>query len=463
MKTIRTASYPLFVFLVVIALTAQPAGAEVLKIMAANISSGTSQAYESAGIRIFQGLDPDVVLIQEFNYRQGSLRDLVNLAFGTDFEYYVESGGDDIPNGIVSRYPIISSGTWNDTYIDNRDFAWAVIDIPGDIDLQCVSVHLKADSESATRNQEALLLRDLILDNFELDHYIVVGGDLNTATRSEAAVGTFNTFLNATSHIPADQNGNGNTSEPRTKPYDWVMPNSVLDAAHTTLHIGSSSYPQGLVFDSHVYTPLTEVSPVQYADSHVNGMQHMAVMRALEIGVQLSPTPTRSPTPSGPPTATFTPGPSPTPTRTPTTSPRPTYTPTPESTSTAVPTPTPTPTGAPEDPTVEFGLSGSMFHPGEPFLLRFTIRNDEIFRRMAQFIVLDAYGEFFFHPDWSQDVGWSVVDLLSKEVRDLIVLEFEWPGGVGSASGLKFYGAVTTVTDFSLLSNLAAVEFGYTE
>lgn len=82
---------------------------------------------------------------------------------------------------------------------------------------------------------------------------------------------------------------------------------------------------------------------------------------------------------------------------------------------------------------------------------------------MAQFIVLDAYGEFFFHPDWSQDVGWSVVDLLSKEVRDLIVLEFEWPGGVGSASGLKFYGAVTTVTDFSLLSNLAAVEFGYTE
>lgn len=439
------------------------ASAETLTIMSANLTSGSNQAYESAGIRIFQGLNPDVVLIQEFNYRQGSLRDLVDTAFGPEYSYYLETGDDNIPNGIVSRYPIISSGSWADPNTPDRDFAWAVIDIPGDTHLQVVSVHLLSSS-ATTRNAQATLLKNLIQGNFELDQYIVVGGDLNTSTRSEAAIATFNSFLNATNHIPADQNGNGNTNEPRAKPYDWVMPNDLLDARHTTLQIGSSSYPQGLVFDSSVYTPLSEVSPVQYGDSHVSGMQHMAVVRAFEIPASASPTATGTTGPSATPTKTpTTGGPSPTPTRTGTTPPQPTWTPTPSSTSTPVPTPTVTPTGAPEDPVVELALSGTMFHPGEAFVLSMTIRNDEIFRRMAQFVVLDVYGLYFFYPGWTQEVDWSVVDLLSTEVREIPVLEFIWPSGAGSASGLKFYGAGTSVIDFSLLSNLAVTEFGYTQ
>ena len=256
--------------------------AEVISVMSANITSGTHSAYEGPGIRIFQGLQPDIVLIQEFNYEYGTLRDLVDEAFGPEFDYYVEPGGDSIPNGVVSRFPIVSSGEWTDYEVSNRDFAWAVIDIPGAIDLQVVSIHLKSgSSDSGTRNDQARAIKDYVEAQFDANQYIAVGGDLNTYTVTESALNTFRSFLDADDHIPVDQEGNMNTSEPRTKPYDWVMPNTLLDAIHTVLEIPPFKFPDGLVFDSYVYDPLP--LPVLYDDSHVNGMQHMAVMKAFQI------------------------------------------------------------------------------------------------------------------------------------------------------------------------------------
>jgi endonuclease/exonuclease/phosphatase family metal-dependent hydrolase len=289
MRSARTIVPSALALLLGILLTS-PAAALPIKIMAANLSSGTGSAYESPGIRIFQGLQPDVVLIQEFNYDSGSLDDLVDLAFGTEYYYSVEGDSDSIPNGIVSRWPITSFGEWSSPVV-NRDFAWAVIDIPGEIDLQAVSVHLPTSS-SGDRNTEAGLLKTLVADNFNSAYYIVIGGDLNTGSTGESCIGTFNTFLDADDHRPVDQDGNDNTNEPRGEPYDWVMPNATLDAYHATLTIGSSSYQQGLVFDSAVYSPLTEVSPVQFTDSHVSGMQHMGVMKTFNIPVGPTPTPT---------------------------------------------------------------------------------------------------------------------------------------------------------------------------
>src|SRR5437868_3262504 len=109
-----------------------------VRLMAANITSGNLQSYDPGeGIRIFQGTRPDVVMIQEFNYGDNSataIRQFVNTAFGTTFSYYRE-GGAQIPNGVISRYPIIASGEWDDTSVTNRDFAWARIDVPGPKDL----------------------------------------------------------------------------------------------------------------------------------------------------------------------------------------------------------------------------------------------------------------------------------------------------------------------------------------
>ncbi len=265
--------------------------AEVIKIMAANLTSGSDQAYEEPGIRIFQALKPDVVLIQEFNYESGSLRDLVDRAFGPEFRFMVEGGSEQIPNGIVSRWPILSYGEWNDSIVPNRDFAWAVIDIPGEKHLQVVSVHLYSQSggSDTDRANEAKAIWAQVTANFDANQYIVVGGDLNTGSRTESAINIFKTFLDADDHTPVDRNYNSNTNEGRTSPYDWVMPNAELDQYHATLYVGSANraYPQGIVFDSHVYTPLSEVYPVQYPDSHVINMQHMAVMKAYDIPVEI--------------------------------------------------------------------------------------------------------------------------------------------------------------------------------
>src|SRR5438046_1815712 len=40
----------------------------VVRVMAANITSGNNQRYETPGLDIFEGLRPDLVAIQEFNY-----------------------------------------------------------------------------------------------------------------------------------------------------------------------------------------------------------------------------------------------------------------------------------------------------------------------------------------------------------------------------------------------------------
>src|SRR5206468_9825913 len=108
-----------------------------IRIMAANLN-GNLQSYQPFAIRIFQGLKPDIVAIQEFNYSNNApsdFRALLDAAFGTEFVYFREdyNGSGDIPNGIISRYPIVASGSWPDTLQSqpNRGYAWAQIGLPG--------------------------------------------------------------------------------------------------------------------------------------------------------------------------------------------------------------------------------------------------------------------------------------------------------------------------------------------
>src|SRR5438067_13553092 len=83
-----------------------------LRVMAANLN-GNTQSYQPFAIRIFQGVKPDIVAIQEFNYSNSTaadIRAMVDTAFGTNFPYFRESGFS-IPNGSISGYPIIASGS----------------------------------------------------------------------------------------------------------------------------------------------------------------------------------------------------------------------------------------------------------------------------------------------------------------------------------------------------------------
>ena len=261
---------------------------QTIRTVAANITSGNSQRYEDPGTRILQGLQPDVVMIQEFNVSSSSstdLRNWVTSTFGSEFSYFRESSGA-IPNGVISRWPIVSSGSWDDTTIGDRGFAWARIDIPGDKNLWVVSVHLKASSGSSNSNQrqsQAQQLVTYIEANVPADDYLLIGGDCNTYSYTEACLVTLGGIVDVSAPRPVDQSGDPDTNSGRSSPYDWVLAEPELDGLETAVKIGDLSFANGLVFDSRRFTPLSLVEPVLVGDSGATNMQHMAVVRAFAV------------------------------------------------------------------------------------------------------------------------------------------------------------------------------------
>jgi endonuclease/exonuclease/phosphatase family metal-dependent hydrolase len=252
-----------------------------VRLMAANTTSGNLQSYDPGhGLRIFQGTKPDVVMIQEFNYGDNSataIRNFVNTAFGSTFSYYREAGAQ-IPNGVISRWPIIAAGEWDDNQVTNRDFAWARIDVPGPRDLWVVSVQLLTAS-SSVRNTEATNLVNFIRANVPAGDYLAIGGDFNTDSRSESCFSTFSQVVSTASPYPADRNGNTSTNATRSKPYDHVLVDADLRQYQTATVIGSSSYASGLVVDTRVHSPLSEISPALSGDSGATNMQHMGIIK----------------------------------------------------------------------------------------------------------------------------------------------------------------------------------------
>lgn len=250
-----------------------------VSIMAANITSGDGSSYKDAGIRIFQALKPDVVCIQEFNYTNG-LRDLVDRAFGTGFSYYAESEYSDIiPNGVVSRYPILSSGEWTNKNVFDRDFVWAVIDVPCTQNLYVVSVHFRTSS-AGDRNEDAVLLKSYITNRWPSGALMAIAGDLNTGTRGESCITNLSTIV-TDAHQPSDQNGDMDTSADRNYDYDYVLPSFSLNAKHTHTVIGGLTFPDGLVFDTRVWT--SPPPPALISDSGSTNMQHMGVMKTFQL------------------------------------------------------------------------------------------------------------------------------------------------------------------------------------
>ena len=261
---------------------------DAFTVMAANTSDGATQKYTDSGERIFQALCPDVVLIQEFVMTNGiTYSNWVAEHFGSNFEYYVESeAADVIPNGLISRFPILDAGEWANTASSggvNRDFAWATIDLPGTQDLHAVSVHLYSDN-APDRNLEAIALTNLIsAAGWRTNGYVTVGGDFNTVNRSEAAITTFATFL-TDAKKPADQNGVQQTSINRNYHYDYVLPSTNLNARHRTFNIWGYSFTNGLVYDSRpTWVTWADGLPPPSLTNDVTNLQHMAVVKVFEL------------------------------------------------------------------------------------------------------------------------------------------------------------------------------------
>lgn len=267
-----------------------------IRMMGANITSGQAQAYEIEGIRIFQGVKPDIVMIQEFNYESGTRRNLVDTAFGSQFYYHVGKG--DIPNGIISKWPILETGKWDDNAIDNRDLDWAIVDIPGDRDLFVISVHLRAGADVDQQRGAQVITKKIVAIKAAKPnrYYFVVGGDFNgDASIDDKAFGSYygDPVFNIEEPFPVGEDGKPNTNFNRKKPYDFILAGIDLQPFHEPLVITNPNddtdflqYDDGLIFDTRDFDQYmldAYFYPALEKDSSAPSMQHMAIVKQFNI------------------------------------------------------------------------------------------------------------------------------------------------------------------------------------
>ncbi|HOI08862.1 MAG TPA: endonuclease [Myxococcota bacterium] len=274
-----------------------------IRFVAANLTSGSDQSYDPGhGIRLMAGCRADVLLVQEFNYGDNSAadyREMTDAICGTECRYSVGTG--QIPNGVVSRWPIVASGYWDDPNISNRDLDWARIDLPGDRDLFSISVHLKAGS--SREEVEWQMTAAQVVARKVTEHraanpgccWYVVGGDFNGPSAvSNSGFGMYDgepVFAVAGPH-PVGEDGLEGTNASREKQYDFVLLDRALRAWQVPSVFPANdgaaalTYPDGLVFDSRDFSQTQlnrHFAPALTGDSAASNMQHMAVVKDVVI------------------------------------------------------------------------------------------------------------------------------------------------------------------------------------
>lgn len=138
----------------------------------------------------------------------------------------------------------------------------------------------------------------------------------------------------------------------------------------------------------------------------------------------------------------------------------PTVTPVPP-TNSPVP-PTATPSGSPEEFTCDLLLNDTLFEAGETFLLQIDVRNGTTAMiDVQQFMLLDVYGLYFFHPSWGTDADFLNRHFLPGYSEVETILEFVWPANVGSADGLRFWLGYFDPVLQVIVGDINTVEFGY--
>ncbi|MBU1910370.1 MAG: autotransporter-associated beta strand repeat-containing protein, partial [Verrucomicrobia bacterium] len=264
-------------------------------IMAANLTSGTNlypdvYGYQAEGQRLFRTLAPDVVAIQEWTVTSGTYQAFVDAHFGSDFTYYVEpeSGAYNMPNGIISRWPITASNEWADTQVDNRDFSHVTIDLPGALNLQVISVHFKAgDGDFAVREAQAVALTNYIAGaGFGANDYVVIAGDLNLSNRAETALAVLtNIVTDATK--PEDNDGVQESNVSGNRPYDLVLPNTKLQAQFAGSSYNGVAFNSGMIFDTRLWDD--HQFPALASDSKATNLTHRPVVKVFAMGEVVDP------------------------------------------------------------------------------------------------------------------------------------------------------------------------------
>ncbi|MBN2055632.1 hypothetical protein JW905_11955, partial [bacterium] len=148
----------------------------------------------------------------------------------------------------------------------------------------------------------------------------------------------------------------------------------------------------------------------------------------------------------------------------------------PTETPTMVPTDTPVPpTATPVPPTATPGcdwtgvhllMPDDYFTPGEQCYLMVNACNPgpEAWNMLPFFVILDVYGNYWFAPAWGTDFTYYDSLVIEPGFHSFYAIDlFTWPGDAGSASGIKFWSAVTDMDITRIIGELGYVEFGWGE
>lgn len=251
-----------------------------VRLVSANISSGNRQSYEGHAARIFQALHPSVVLVQEFNVPNDDRASFVRSTFGGEYTYSVEADSS-IPNGVISRFPILAHGEWKNSVPNaNRDYAWARIEMPGGDRMLAVSVHLR--TKAGPRASEERELVEFINKSRQSGDVVVLGGDFNHDASLAAEMAGAAEFLNLGAPAPRNGRGGAGTNATLSKKLDLLLVGHKWTARERAVNIAGKSYEHGAVFHSDM-AEAAALLPALPGDSFAPNMQHMPVVRDFDF------------------------------------------------------------------------------------------------------------------------------------------------------------------------------------
>ncbi len=128
-------------------------------------------------------------------------------------------------------------------------------------------------------------------------------------------------------------------------------------------------------------------------------------------------------------------------------------------------TPTPTPSPTPTSPAgfaAALHLNDTLFDAGESFVLDIEIFNNTATEiTVQQFLILDVFGSYYFHPEWQETVDFTERDFLPGFYAMENIFDFVWPEVTGSADDLKFWLGFFDPANQSIIGEIDWVTFGY--
>lgn len=106
-------------------------------------------------------------------------------------------------------------------------------------------------------------------------------------------------------------------------------------------------------------------------------------------------------------------------------------------------------------------LNDTFFTPEETFFFERACGNPtDAELDVKEFIALEAGSLFFFWPEWKLIPGYLTFTMTAYQDYSDPLLQFQWPFGAGSASELRFWGAIVESKTGDLL-DYDMIEWGY--